>query len=299
MNVGSTGTLVASVGTDTATNKNIVWSSSNYDICYVDGNGNLSANSVGNAVITATAADGSGVSASCIVKVVDPVIGITVEPDTVRLAVTAFARPEISEKMEEISAVKVNDLAEIVQEKVLQDTVKVSKDEKKDALVVTGVKSKEEEEIVIFEVVEQMPEYPGGMSALQKYLSEKIAGSPMKGKAGGRVMVGFTVAETGKIKDVRVLQSDEASLNQEAERIVSEMPDWIPGKQRGRPVPVKYTVPIRFGNIRFAENCNIFNFKYSIIFISNDTFSFYITIFKYIHSTFFKIVINHIFLLIS
>ena len=170
------------------------------------------------------------------------------------IAVTAFARPEISEKMEEISAVKVNDLAEIVQEKVLQDTVKVSKDEKKDDLVVTGVKSKEEEEIVIFEVVEQMPEYPGGMSALQKYLSEKIAGSPMKGKAGGRVMVGFTVAETGKIKDVRVLQSDEASLNQEAERIVSEMPDWIPGKQRGRPVPVKYTVPIRFGNIRFAEN---------------------------------------------
>ena len=46
-------------------------------------------------------------------------------------------------------------------------------------------------------------------------------------------------------------------------------------------------------------NCDIFNFKYSIIFISNDTFSFYITIFKYIHSTFFKIVINHIFLLIS
>ena len=170
------------------------------------------------------------------------------------IAVTAFARPEISEKMEEISAVKVNDLAEIVQEKVLQDTVKVSKDEKKDDLVVSGVKSKEEEEIVIFEVVEQMPEYPGGMSALQKYLSEKTAGSPMKGKAGGRVMVGFTVAETGKIKDVRVLQSDEVSLNQEAERIVSEMPDWIPGKQRGRPVPVKYTVPIRFGNIRFAEN---------------------------------------------
>ena len=170
------------------------------------------------------------------------------------IAITAFARPEISEKMEEISAVKVNDLAEIVQEKVLQDTVKVSKDEKKDDLVVSGVKSKEEEEIVIFEVVEQMPEYPGGMSALQKYLSEKIAGSPIKGKAGGRVMVGFTVAETGKIKDVRVLQSDEASLNQEAERIVSEMPDWIPGKQRGRPVPVKYTVPIRFGNIRFAEN---------------------------------------------
>ena len=170
------------------------------------------------------------------------------------IAVTAFARPEISEKMEEISAVKVNDLAEIVQEKVLQDTVKVSKDEKKDAVVVSGVKSKAEEEIIVFEVVEQMPEYPGGMNALQKYLMDKIASSPMKGKAGGRVMVGFTVAETGKIKDVHVLQSDEEALNREAERIVSEMPDWIPGKQRGRPVPVKYTISVRFGSFRFAEN---------------------------------------------
>ena len=167
------------------------------------------------------------------------------------IAVTAFARPEISEKMEEISAVKVNDLAEIVQEKVLQDTVKVSKD---DAVVVSGVKSKAEEEIVVFEVVEQMPEYPGGMNALQKYLMDKITSSPMKGKAGGRVMVGFTVAETGKIKDVHVLQSDEEALNREAERIVSEMPDWIPGKQRGRPVPVKYTIPVRFGSFRFEEN---------------------------------------------
>ena len=154
----------------------------------------------------------------------------------------------------EISAVKVNDLAEIVQEKVLQDTVKVSKDEKKDAVVVSGVKSKAEEEIIVFEVVEQMPEYPGGMNALQKYLMDKITSSPMKGKAGGRVMVGFTVAETGKIKDVHVLQSDEEALNREAERIVSEMPDWIPGKQRGRPVPVKYTIPVRFGSFRFAEN---------------------------------------------
>ena len=72
-----------------------------------------------------------------------------------------------------------------------------------------------------------MTEYPGGMNALQKYLMDKITSSPMKGKAGGRVMVGFTVAETGKIKDVHVLQSDEEALNREAERIVSEMPDAI------------------------------------------------------------------------
>ena len=92
MNVGATGTLIATVGTDTATNKNIIWSSSNNDICYVDQQGNISADSVGNAVITATAADGSGVSASCIIRVVDPVTRIDIEPDTVRLLVGDSAK---------------------------------------------------------------------------------------------------------------------------------------------------------------------------------------------------------------
>ena len=168
------------------------------------------------------------------------------------IAVTAFARPEISEKMEEISAVKVNDLAEIVQEKVLQDTVKASKVVKKADSKVAAAEKKEEEEIVIFEVVEQMPEYPGGMDALSRYLERKVADSPMKGKAGGLVTIGFTVTEAGKVTNVQVLESDQPSLNKEAERIVSEMPDWIPGKQRGKPVPVRYSVPVRFGNIRFG-----------------------------------------------
>lgn len=87
MNVGASGTLRATVGTDTATNKNVLWSSSNNNICSVDANGNLIANSVGTAVITVTAADGSGVSASCIVRVVNPVTSISVVPDTVRLLV--------------------------------------------------------------------------------------------------------------------------------------------------------------------------------------------------------------------
>ncbi|WP_458408889.1 TonB family protein [Bacteroides congonensis] len=168
------------------------------------------------------------------------------------IAVTAFARPEISEKVEEISAVKVNDLAEIVQEKVLQDTVKASKVVKKADPKVAATEKKEEEEIVIFEVVEQMPEYPGGMDALSKYLESKVADSPMKGKAGGLVTIGFTVTGSGKVTNVQVLESDQPSLNKEAERIVSEMPDWIPGKQRGKPVPVKYSIPVRFGNIRFG-----------------------------------------------
>lgn len=68
------------------------------------------------------------------------------------------------------------------------------------------------------------------------------------------MIVGFTVSESGKVKDVRALQSDQPILTKEAERIVSEMPAWTPGKQRGMPVSVKYSVPVRFGDIRFPEN---------------------------------------------
>ena len=179
------------------------------------------------------------------------------------IAVTAFARPEISEKVEEISVVKVNDLAEIVQENVLrdtenvlQDTVKVSHGDSKAKVSAENraAKTKGNEELVVFEVVEQMPEYPGGMNALYKYLENKTKSSDVKGKAGGSVIVGFTVSESGKVKDVRALQSDQPILTKEAERIVSEMPAWIPGKQRGMPVSVKYSVPVRFGDIRFPEN---------------------------------------------
>ena len=179
------------------------------------------------------------------------------------IAVTAFARPEVSETVEEISAVKVNDLAEIVQENVLrgtenvlQDTVKVSHGDSKAKVSAENraAKTKGNEELVVFEVVEQMPEYPGGMNALYKYLENKTKSSDVKGKAGGSVIVGFTVSESGKVKDVRALQSDQPILTKEAERIVSEMPAWIPGKQRGMPVSVKYSVPVRFGDIRFPEN---------------------------------------------
>ena len=179
------------------------------------------------------------------------------------IAVTAFARPEISEKVEEISAVKVNDLAEIVQENVLrdtenmlQDTVKLSHSDSKAKVSAENraAKTKGNEELVVFEVVEQMPEYPGGMNALYKYLENKTKSSDVKGKAGGSVIVGFTVSESGKVKDVRALQSDQPILTKEAERIVSEMPVWTPGKQRGMPVSVKYSVPVRFGDIRFPEN---------------------------------------------
>ena len=87
MNVGTSGTLTATVGSDTATNKNIIWTSSANSICSVDYSGTLNAGEPGLAVVTVTAADGSGVSATCVVQVVNPVTSIRIEPDTVRMLV--------------------------------------------------------------------------------------------------------------------------------------------------------------------------------------------------------------------
>lgn len=87
LNIGASGTLTVQVGSETATNKNIVWSSSNNEICRVDQEGNLVAGVVGTAVITATAVDGSGVSDTCVVRVVNPVRVVSVEPSTLRLLV--------------------------------------------------------------------------------------------------------------------------------------------------------------------------------------------------------------------
>lgn len=87
MNIGTSANLIATVSRDSATNKNIIWNSSDSNVVSVDQNGRIYAGNDGTAVITATAADGSGVSASCIIRSVKPVTSISVEPDTIRLIV--------------------------------------------------------------------------------------------------------------------------------------------------------------------------------------------------------------------
>lgn len=170
------------------------------------------------------------------------------------IAVSAFARPEISEKVEEISAVKVNDLTTVLQEESLKDTVKV----KAKANPVSVQSQKADEETVIFEVVEQEPKYPGGMDALHRYISDKVA-EVGQSLGKGKVIVGFTVSATGKVKDVHVRQSDLSSLNDAAIRIVSGMPDWNPGMQRNRPVDVKFFVPVRFSSGLEVRGLNFHN----------------------------------------
>jgi protein TonB len=105
-----------------------------------------------------------------------------------------------------------------------------------------------EEETKVFDVVEQMPSFPGGPSALMQYLSSNIKYPVVAEENGvqGRVVCTFVVERDGSITDVRVVKSVDPSLDKEAVRVVKGMPKWIPGKQNGSAVRVKYTVPVTF-----------------------------------------------------
>lgn len=100
----------------------------------------------------------------------------------------------------------------------------------------------------VFDVVEQMPSFPGGPSALMEWLSNNVKYPVVALENGvqGRVVVSFVVERDGSITDVKVVRGVDPSLDKEASRVVRAMPRWIPGKQNGSAVRVKYNVPVAF-----------------------------------------------------
>ena len=100
----------------------------------------------------------------------------------------------------------------------------------------------------VFDVVEEMPSFPGGNGALMSYLSSNTQYPVVAQENGvqGRVIVSFVVERDGSISDVKVARSVDPSLDREAQRVVKSMPRWKPGKQNGSAVRVKYTVPVVF-----------------------------------------------------
>lgn len=107
---------------------------------------------------------------------------------------------------------------------------------------------KHEEENKVFDIVEQQPLFPGGPTALMKYLSENTKYPVVAQENGvqGRVTVQFVVEKDGSISDVHVLRGVDPSLDKEAVRVVKSMPRWTPGKQNGITVRVNYRVPVLF-----------------------------------------------------
>ena len=151
--------------------------------------------------------------------------------------------PPEAPKVEEVLQIADNDAN-------VEETTIQSNEDKGEAVEIKYVPAVVEEEEVeeqqIFQVVEEMPEFPGGMAECMKFLAKNIKYPTIAQENGvqGRVIVQFVVNKDGTIVDPVVVRSVDPYLDKEALRVIKAMPKWKPGKQRGK--AVKYTVPVTF-----------------------------------------------------
>lgn len=154
--------------------------------------------------------------------------------------------PEIEEVFEELTIVE--DDADV--DSRLDIDSEAGEDTKTTFTIPTFTVEEEEEELdpIDFAVVEDKPEYPGGDAALMKFIADNTKYPEIAKENGiqGRVFVQFVISETGQVTSVRIARGVDPYLDQEALRVVKMIPPWKPGKQRGKPVPVNYIVPINF-----------------------------------------------------
>jgi protein TonB len=188
----------------------------------------------------------------------EPIIKAKIEPKKIVEQVREtqkFTAPEI--KKDEL----VNEENQVKDQADLDEKVAVgTKDQEgtkdrtdvaiRNDIAVNTNESEEKKEVAnkVFDVVEQMPSFPGGNEALMKFLQENVKYPVVAQENGvqGRVVVSFVVERDGSITDVKVVRSVDPSLDKEATRVVKSMPRWIPGKQNGAAVRVKYNVPVSF-----------------------------------------------------
>lgn len=150
---------------------------------------------------------------------------------------------------------EVIEILNVVEDDVETAEIEIDTEDEKDKSVViqapvssSGTVSEEEGSEVVFVVVESMPSFPGGDAALFKYLGDNIKYPVIAQESGiqGRVICQFVVNRDGSIVDIEVVRSVDKSLDAEAIRVIKNMPRWTPGKQRGKTVRVKYTLPVNF-----------------------------------------------------
>ena len=153
-------------------------------------------------------------------------------------AMAAFARPEVSAPLEQISNAKITDFAAILEMRGAEKSDKLAIDTVSPASTQEGV----------FDVVEQMPQFPGGNEAMMKFVTQNLKYPTEAHQKGirGNVIVRFVVREDGTVTDAEVVRHADPLLEAEALRVVSLMPRWKPGRQNGKTVPVRSSLPVVF-----------------------------------------------------
>ena len=150
--------------------------------------------------------------------------------------------PEVVEALNVVEDTEETESIDMNTEDLETDTVVI-------APPVEAPVEEEEEDNTIFMVVEQAPEFPGGMQKLMKFLGENVKYPVIAQENGiqGRAICQFVVNRDGSIVDIMVVRSaGDASLDKEAVRLIKSMPKWKAGKQRGKAVRVKFTLPVNF-----------------------------------------------------
>ena len=141
---------------------------------------------------------------------------------------------EIVQDDVEVEDIEIN--AEVDQQEVIEEYVPVE------------VEEEEVQEQEIFQIVEEMPAYPGGEQKLMEFVAKNIKYPQIARETGiqGRVFVGFVIEPDGSVSNVKVLRGIGGGCDEEAMRVVKSMPKWKPGKQRGKAVRVSYMLPVNF-----------------------------------------------------
>ena len=152
-----------------------------------------------------------------------------------------------------VEAKQISEIIEIVEDDAeIEETIIASDEDMGEVVEITNIENvvveEPEKEEEIFQVVENMPEFPGGIQELMKLLQKNLKYPAISAENGvqGRVIVQFVVNTDGSIVDPVVIRSVDPYLDKEAIRVVSVMPKWKPGEQRGKKVRVKYTLPVQF-----------------------------------------------------
>ncbi len=150
-------------------------------------------------------------------------------------------------------AVQEVEVLNVVEDDKETESIEVNTEDDKEVEVIIAapveLPVEEEEEEVVFKVVEQQAEFPGGPQAMFKYLSDHIKYPVICQENGiqGKVICQFTVNRDGSIVDIQILRSaGHDALDNEAKRVIQSMPKWTPGKQRGKPVRSRFTLPVSF-----------------------------------------------------
>ncbi|NOZ46629.1 MAG: energy transducer TonB [Chlorobi bacterium] len=147
---------------------------------------------------------------------------------------------------------KVTEVLNIVEDDVeIEDELEIEESEADEETQIEMVDMDDEEDAAedqVFFIVEDMPQFPGGDAALQNYIATHVVYPEIAKENGitGRVFVRFEVNRKGKVDKVSVVRGVDPSLDKAAIDVIKQLPDWSPGKQRGKPVNVWYTAPINF-----------------------------------------------------